>query len=49
MSTMTALVRNGVAAALADSVLIAYAEEGSSTAALESLVHEWGMPVEHLG
>ena len=37
----TAQVRNRVAAALADSVLIAHAEEGSSTAHLAQVIQGW--------
>lgn len=42
----TALVRNQVAAALADSVLIAHAEEGSSTAHLRGTTRQWDQSLQ---
>ena len=44
-SKRTAIKRNKVAAALADKILIAHAEPGSSTFALAQEVMAWGKPV----
>ncbi|MEZ4727006.1 MAG: DNA-processing protein DprA [Caldilineaceae bacterium] len=41
----TALLRNQTAAALANSILIAHAEVGSSTAQLVELAEQWTMPM----